>query len=275
MAQRSPFMSLNRSNIIPQPKNVLETVYPTFDNALFLLPKRKDESPPINEQKAINMKLQMLEEKLKNSEHRRVMLETVNRNLILDEEKKHLEKMKSHKEDPLTQLNIDTVNVLKQIREEITKKLVDDGNINRENFSNLNNEINMLKSELSDKFLTLEQRQVMQVQCLKYVLEHSGSSRLRNLAKRVLHENYYDINNLRYKFVNPTSEEINKAKEEINSRRFSKKKESIKSQISEKVIDPFGKQTSIKEPIVNISNLSNIQENNPDQEEMENNLFEM
>ncbi len=257
---QSPFMSLKKGNLIPQPKNVLEPVYPTFDNALFLLPKKKEESPPLSEQKAINLKLQMLEEKLKNSETKRVMLETVNRNLMLEEEKKHLEKMKTKKEDPLTQLNLDTVAVLKQIREEITKKLVDDGQINRENFSSLNNDITLLKSDLSDKFLTLEQRQIMQVECLKYILQHSGSSRLKNLSKRVLTENYYDVNNLMYKYVKPTNEEIRNATEEINKHRHSKKRESLKNTAGESFNNPFSKASTIKEPVVNVSNISQLEE---------------
>jgi hypothetical protein len=285
MAMQSPFMSLKKGNIIPQPKNVLESVYPTFDNALFLVPKKKEENPPISEQKAINLKLQMLEEKLKNSETKRVMLETVNRNIVLEEEKKHLEKMKTKKEDPLTQLNLDTVAVLKQIREEITKKLLDDGQVNRENFTNLNNEITLLKSELSDKFLTLEQRQLMQVQCMKYILQHSGSSRLKNLSKRVLTENYYDVNNLSYKFVNPTSEELKKATEEINKNRHLKRTQSFKNVAGESFNNPFSKASTIKEQIVNVSNMpeleeikeekSNMDQNQNSEEDYQNNSMEM
>ena len=93
-------------------------------NSNFFKPIRKrTDEPPLNEQKQMNLKLQMLEEKLKNSETKRVMLDAVNRSYLLDDEIKNLEKMKGNENDPNTQLNLDAISVLKEIREEITKKL--------------------------------------------------------------------------------------------------------------------------------------------------------
>jgi hypothetical protein len=111
--------------MIPQSKNFFENNFPTFDNLQFSLPKKKNEDLPLNEQKQLNLKLQMLEERLKNSESKRLQLESINKNYMLEDKKKELEKMKeeNQEKDAYAQMNFEAINVLKDIKEEINKKL--------------------------------------------------------------------------------------------------------------------------------------------------------
>jgi len=95
---------------------------------------------------------------------------------------------------------------------------------NKENVANMENEFRDIKADLTDKFNNLLHRQMMQIEGLKYILEHSGSSRLKNLTKRILNEEYYDINKIQNKFITQDEDKIvNRDKQNRNrnnSRRF-------------------------------------------------------
>jgi predicted nucleotidyltransferase component of viral defense system len=77
---------------------------------------------------------------------------------------------------------------------------------------------------------------MMQIEGLKYILEHSGSSRLRNLTKRVLSEEYYDVNKIQNKFISQAEEEnINQreVRNRNNSRRYTNNNKPIQEDSEE------------------------------------------
>src|SRR5688500_13291242 len=77
-------MNLNSTKMILQPTGVLENSFPSFDNLMFTLPKSKVfHEGRIDEERKTEIKLQMIEEKLKNIENKNSRLEAINRNIIL------------------------------------------------------------------------------------------------------------------------------------------------------------------------------------------------
>ena len=98
--------------------------------------------------------------------------------------------------------------------------IVDESIKNKDHFSYVNNELKELKADMDNKYNTLIHKQMMQIDNLKFVLEHSGSSRLKNLTKRILSNDLYDINKIEYKFVKPSENELDNAAREMNQKKI-------------------------------------------------------
>jgi hypothetical protein len=87
---------------------------------------------------------------------------------------------------------------------------------------------------------------------LKYVLEHSGSSRVSTLSRRVLGDIDFDINKLNYKFVKPTNEEMYNAKRDISRKVTTKKITAVNSKNNSitknpnDIEEPLERQSSLK-----------------------------
>lgn len=153
MAKTSPFMNLNKSHMIPQPNNVLEKTFPSFDNTSILRPKsiKYEQEQTLNEQKQINMKLQILEEKLRQSEAKRGMLDAINKMMVIEEGNK-VQNQNQNGSGMMTNTlstpaDIDgqhqrelmakeAKNVLKEIQEDIRRKMCKQRGIISQNFFN-------------------------------------------------------------------------------------------------------------------------------------------
>lgn len=223
-------MNLNNEMMIPQQRSILDNQFPSFDNLMFHVPKaaKQDEFNPNNlENKQTQMKLQVIEEKLKNLEKKNGLLDTINKNVVnpydieLEEyipiernitRKNSARKTVMEQPSPIrtsfkTSVPViaqdDTVKILKDIKDEITKQLADDAIKNRETYSTMNNEFKEFRSDIWNRLDNMEIRQKMQLESIKYVLENSGSSRVKNLSQRVLSEEYFDIEKMKNKYARP------------------------------------------------------------------------
>ncbi len=110
--------------------------------------------------------------------------------------------------------------------------IVDESIKNKDHFSYVNNELKELKADMDNKYNTLIHKQMMQIDNLKFVLEHSGSSRLKNLTKRILSNDLYDINKIEYKFVKPSESELDNAAREMNQKKIEKRQTLLKRNLS-------------------------------------------
>jgi hypothetical protein len=81
-------------------------------------------------------------------------------------------------------------NALKKIRDDLVYHLQDQSLINKENFNQMDLNFNKLKSEISNQFDYLENKQKLQLESLRYILEHSGDKKLRDVTAKVLDGNF-------------------------------------------------------------------------------------
>jgi hypothetical protein len=119
MAMSSPFLLLNNSNMIPQQKFITENTFPTFNsNLLFTLPKNKSPEQLIVDQKQVSMKMQLMEEKLRNLESKSSMLDSINKNMMMKNSSTGLTGLN----EPEV-MNSEAMKILNEIKEEINDKL--------------------------------------------------------------------------------------------------------------------------------------------------------
>jgi hypothetical protein len=95
-------------------------------------------------------------------------------------------------------------------------------------------EIKQWKSEVMNIFNSMQNQQTMQLENLKYVLEHSGSKRVSALSKRLLGNSDLDFN---YKFIKPSNEELSDAQKEILINRDNRRKTTNQVEIKDIVRD--------------------------------------
>lgn len=95
---------------------------------------------------------------------------------------------------------------------------------NIQSFANINNELKELKAEISDRFATLHNKHTLQVEAIKHIFNQSGSRRLKDLSKRILGDDVYDIGKMEYKFVRPSEEELDKATREVSRKNTERRK---------------------------------------------------
>ena len=113
-AQNSPFMNLYQSSILARP-------FPSFDHVFSKPAGQSNEFSYIyNEQQQMNQKIQILEEKLRISEAKQNMLESINKLIINDDPNKIYQNHNNEIEN--NNLNNNTLNILKGIQEDLYKK---------------------------------------------------------------------------------------------------------------------------------------------------------
>lgn len=77
------------------------------------------------------------------------------------------------------------------MKEDLNKKLSEDSLKNRTNLIDVGIDFRDLKTSIWNRIEEMEHKQRLQMENFKYILEHAGSKRLKNVSRKV-----FDGNNL-------------------------------------------------------------------------------
>lgn len=97
--------------------------------------------------------------------------------------------------------------------------------MNKEAFAKIDLEMKKFKGDVMNLFENMENKQKLQLDNIKYVLEHSGSKRLNRLSKRILGKKIElkKVSEPENKYKKPTEDEISEAKKQIKRKTTMKK----------------------------------------------------
>lgn len=181
---------VNGINIQPRsilPNSGLENSFPSLNRLMFLNPLDPKPAPDKHLDKNESMKIQMMEEKMrtyenKQGEEKSRLLDAINKNMLNS----------SYKKEPKPEMNEATTEVVSTLREEISKQFAEQSKQSRELMFNLETEFKNFRTDMNMALDTMQTKQKIYVESVRYIFEHSGSRRVKHLAQRVLSDgNYY------------------------------------------------------------------------------------
>jgi len=228
----------------------------------------------------------MLEEKIKLLETKQSMLESINKNIMLntkDQPATKLELPKYGNENILSFL----IDMKKEISEKICKSfiyiIVTESMLNKQAFAKIDMDIKKLKSDVYNMFENFDNNQKMQMDNIKYVLEHSGSKRLNRLSKRLLGKRIENekiqiggrrslarpegqiqteqLQQENVKYAKPTNQQIEDAKKEIKRKKTIAKNKNYVLTVNEESEDEYSQKNEnvVKERRISVLDRNDLQ----------------
>jgi hypothetical protein len=209
--KHKPFIQRDE-NLIPIVDNLFNSVeprnYPSYDKLIYKDPKREPEKPIY---KSESLKIQMMEEKLRQLEKKHQ--EEIEQSMPKSEQKSTKRFDSEASEDEHVNKADMMSKMLLSFKDDLINKLNEEGNRNREVIYNLNKELSTFKTDMNNVINTMTNKQKIQSESIKWILEHAGSKRLKGLSQRILTDDVTDMN--KYNQVNfdlNTNEVITKPK---------------------------------------------------------------
>jgi hypothetical protein len=178
-----------------------EAIYPLFDTTIIKasspLPKKEEK---LEEVKKKDIAVQLLEEKIKHieekhNEEKNRLLDIINKQVTnpiptLNDDNETMNTTMNSKKMKVREViaNDNTIQLIKQLQKDITNKIEEGNKKNRNNMYELNHNFKELKLAVFMKIDDMDRQQRLDLEKVKYILDHSGSSRVQNLSKRLLLE---------------------------------------------------------------------------------------
>jgi hypothetical protein len=197
--------------------------YPSYDKLMYTQPRHDRERNFNNKEKADNIKLQMLEEKIRQLE--KMKREEQEQNIYRSPKRESSKKINNLKKNLANSQhsggNEDDIDpdskaaemnkLLLNFKDDLIKKLHDEGVRNRDVILNLNREFNNFKTEVKNVINTMTNKQKIQMESIKWILEHAGSKRLKGLSQRILLEDVTDMNKYKQAMLDLNLGNLNQA----------------------------------------------------------------